>query len=227
MPVKRKPVAKPKRRYVRKARRYVKRRPILRTLTPNHIIRKLNYYHKSTIANGTIDFTGGTLLRATSLYDPWYSAGGGQPRGFDQYMLLYQKYLVLGAKITVSFFSRSGSLVPCQVGVCLSNETSIKSSLQDYYELPGSTIRTLAPKDAGKAICHITKFYSAKKWFHLRDVQDYEELKATSSTNPSKNCYFHIFIQNTDPGYLADTTDVIINVQYVAKFMESVDPGSS
>ena len=42
-------------------------------------------------------------FRANGLYDPDVTGTGHQPYGFDQYMVLYQRYKVLRSRITVSF----------------------------------------------------------------------------------------------------------------------------
>ncbi|AXH76423.1 MAG: putative capsid protein [Circoviridae sp.] len=40
---------------------------------------------------------------ANGMYDPQVALGGHQPRGFDQYMDLYEKFTVLGSTISVNF----------------------------------------------------------------------------------------------------------------------------
>lgn len=50
-----------------------------------------------------LDYLAGTLgtqyCRCNSIYDPDASGVGGQPRGFDQYALLYDQYTVNSSKI--------------------------------------------------------------------------------------------------------------------------------
>jgi len=48
----------------------------------------------------------GFSIRANGMYDPDYSLGGQQPRGFDQYMALYEKFTVTSAKLSVTFCFR-------------------------------------------------------------------------------------------------------------------------
>lgn len=56
-----------------------------------------------TLAHGALD-TIYDLYRGNGLYDPEVAVGGHQPRMFDQMCLFYQSYLVLGSKISITFF---------------------------------------------------------------------------------------------------------------------------
>ena len=69
---------------------------------PQQIKTTLRYAMRTEFAlptNGTYT----CKLRANDLFDPEFALGGHQPRGFDDFMNIYDKFTVTGSKITASF----------------------------------------------------------------------------------------------------------------------------
>lgn len=63
---------------------------------------KLRYAFVVTMVNATNGF-GVWNLRGNSVYDPEYTTGGTQPRYFDQFGTIYDKYFVHGSSINATF----------------------------------------------------------------------------------------------------------------------------
>lgn len=72
-----------------------------RTLKPTVRV-KLRYAFHVTLATGTGGFAVWNI-RGNSAYDPEYASGGTQPRYFDQFSTIYDKYHVTGSTINVTF----------------------------------------------------------------------------------------------------------------------------
>lgn len=78
-------------------------------MQPNKLVRRLRY--RTTIAlASTGDFTtaefGGTWFRCRGAYDPVWQTGGGQPRGYDQFLTdtgPYHRYSVISSRIRMSW----------------------------------------------------------------------------------------------------------------------------
>ena len=68
-------------------------------------------------AGGAANFASSYKFNLNSLYDPNESGLGHQPMGFDELMSIYEKYTVVGAKITVCFLG--DTTVPSVVGLRL------------------------------------------------------------------------------------------------------------
>lgn len=68
---------------------------------PNSIITKLRYCD-TTVLTGTSGIKAGVVFAANGLYDPDVTNAGHQPMFFDQFAAIYDQYVVLGSKITVT-----------------------------------------------------------------------------------------------------------------------------
>lgn len=122
------PAARYKRKYTRYARRTpMRRRPtsmrrrykrvyrksraskMSRPISSNRLMVKLPYYvdyvlHNSATSSATYQEA---LFNLNSIYDPEAATGGHQPRGYDQYQSLYNKYLVHGVSYIIGFYPTS------------------------------------------------------------------------------------------------------------------------
>jgi len=69
---------------------------------PQEMRTKLRYVETFDLEPTNQTAVGFSIL-ANGMYDPEVSVGGHQPRGFDQYTELYQKFTVKASKISVTF----------------------------------------------------------------------------------------------------------------------------
>lgn len=138
--------------------------------------------------------------RANSLYDPDVTATGHQPTPFDQFMLVYQKWMVIGAKIEVevipAFSTTVQSYQPPVVALYLDDATSL---VTDYNAVGqnGGTVKFINIAQPMKI--KFTKKFSARKTEPGRKGMLHDEdYVGTNSTNPSKQWYFHLVAYNLD-----------------------------
>lgn len=68
---------------------------------------ELTYCEELTVPNRQASTTP-FIFRLNSCYDPNYTGVGHQPRGFDQWMNIYNNYTVIGARVKVEPLFRSG-----------------------------------------------------------------------------------------------------------------------
>ena len=92
----------PKRQLARRRRRAPRKKYPLYQPVPDSKVVKMRYVDQFTIDPG-LGTAGHISLRANGLFDPYVPVGGHQPYSFDQYMEFYNRYTVLGSKITVTF----------------------------------------------------------------------------------------------------------------------------
>lgn len=107
-----------KRKRTRAARRYSRRRlvPRYRNPFPKTVIRRLRYVAYHNIYGNSIQNTMFQTYRPNSIYDPDYTSTGGQPYGHDQLALVYNKYRVLGCRLTATVTPRNLQITPATSG---------------------------------------------------------------------------------------------------------------
>lgn len=187
----RKFVARRKRPY--KKRYFTNRQRLTQTLQPNRMLVKLRFAindgdsHVMTSTTGSVtDYT----YRANGMYDPYASAGGAQPRGYDQYMSLYRNFTVIGSKIHVTFFhSQTGTVNPVKCAIILNDATTSISGTAQIGESPRS-INKMLLGDSGPIT--LRKGFSAKKFFGIKNPLDEDDLSGTASADPAQAANFHI-----------------------------------
>lgn len=230
MPNKRKSACKRKRTYKRKS---TINRPILSGFPVKKMV-KLRYVDTGV----NLDAPGGgiaqTVYRANSILDPYQPTGGHQPMGMDQWSVIYNKYTVLGAKITMEWSPlTAANIVPGRYGVLLSSDTAGTSdftSINNLMEskLVGRNIRTFGvvynANDVKKN--SITKTFSAKKFFGKVNVVDGSANTGETGdgiltgTNPGNEVFFipwaAAMASGQDPGVATFT----IIIDYIVMFSD-------
>ncbi|AXH75925.1 MAG: putative capsid protein [Cressdnaviricota sp.] len=203
-------------------RRYSSRLPT--TLVPSTKVVTLRYCQDVTI-DGTIGGPGTYQFRANSIFDPDYTGVGHQPLGRDQWAQYYDHYIVIGAKITATFHSRgSGSTATSYVGVALTDAVNqIDTDYQTAVERNNYHLTFLGQADSGRPVVHMSKTYSPKRFFGIKDIGDNQlRLGAKQEANPTEDIYFVLMsyaatpVLGTDP--LAVGVSVVIS--YIVRFTE-------
>jgi len=167
--------------------------------------------------------TASHLFNANGLFDPNQTGTGHQPYGFDQWMAIYNHYIVESSKITVKFISSNISTTSTSIfigGVALKDDTSVETDVNTIREAKSSRY-TLVPAQEERSV---TNYFNKKTIF--RNSED-GVLRGTASANPSETCVFQIFVQPVD--YTSDTVQVkcMVTVDYVARLFELKDFGGS
>lgn len=163
---------------------------------PQSIIRKLRYQYNGTLTPAAAGAADVQVFRLNSLYDPDFTGAGNQPRYFDQYMALYDKYLVLGARIKVTAFNTSTS-EQHRFGICVKTNSSQNGTGQGYIENEKLQRNALFDiEGSGKSVRTMTLNWSAKKWFSKPNVTTEYDLTGGDSSNPTTLAYLHVYADN-------------------------------
>lgn len=211
------------RRRVRR-RRYNPRKAILSGF-PSQKLVKLRYIDTNVTLDAGVGLTQEYVYRANSVFDPDHTGIGHQPMGFDQWAGIYNRYTVLGAKITVVYNpSAAGSVTAGYVGITLSgdtnplsNYTSINNILESKLTGARTTI-TGMNQMLGKET-RISKNFSAKKFFGVKDVQDGASLSALVGANPAKDAYFSVWQASID-GNNPASASLTVKIDYIVLMRE-------
>jgi hypothetical protein len=148
-----------------------------------------------------------------------------QPMGWDQWASLYNHYVVLGSKITVTFCP-STIATPVVCGVYLTDApASPYSSYSQFIEARKGTQKMMTPYAGPVSV--ISKF-SAKQFFNVVDVKDnLDRLGNTISLNPLEEASYVIWAQTVDKASSSPTIYATVTVDYTVSFSEPKDLPSS
>lgn len=217
----RRPYSSKRKRRGRGRRRY----RIGRTLQPSSIVRKLksSMFFALNPAAGAIS----TLYcHLNSAYDPMGSISGTrQPLGFDQYMALYNRYTVIGWKVTLEAVSTDNTN-PLVIGFTPSVTSTALTTVYHYKELPGTVQRILTPDIDKTALA--TKG-SVKRWLcpsggKLVTEADYS---GTASTDPSRILSGHFYAQAMDESADPANVNFVVTLTQIVVFHNPITPSRS
>lgn len=204
--------------------RYTKKKPGMYRMstapTPESKIVKLKYSAEPRSIDGGVGTLGIHVFSANGCYDPDITSGGHQPMGFDQWMLFYEHYEVLGSKITVTFWNSGEAIATNQyvVGIYTDSDTSSTTSLTQMLEQPGTRYSNLGI--LSKDHVNVTKYWSAKKFFGNRYITSGGAIQGNATTNPAEQAFWHVFAGASDnltnPGIIYFNT----MITFIVKFTE-------
>lgn len=142
------------------------------------------------------------IFRANSIFDPEYAVGGHQPLGHDQWAYFYDHYSVISSTIKISIggvVPSSTIMEPAVAGVYLDDDTTSVTSWQNIAE-QGRCRYRLVNVDPRAPNGRVTLYssYSARKFFHVKDVNGDRELGAAFGSNPVEDAYFLFFLSSLD-----------------------------
>lgn len=224
----------PRKHYAKKAtkrkpyRKVYRKRPRRRALVLNYVpsgmptqrVAKLKYCQVNALTS-TTGILNEQRFSANNIYDPDITGGGHQPMGHDQWLALFNHYVVLGSKITMKFCDSDNTVTPAHVGLYLSDGKTLSYSTgYEYIEARKGQYRMMVPNQ-GKALILRNKF-SAKKFFNVKDVKDNTmRLGAAMGASPTEQAYYHIWFQTIDAS--TNTMRYIVEIEYIVLFSEPKD----
>ncbi len=135
------------------------------------------------------------VFTANGLFDPDITGTGHQPRGFDQFMALYDKYVVVSSSITLkarNSLNRRMSILGIRIS---ESPTDYDATNTGIVEKKGGIFRFVRPMEAGSIT--MKQAFNTKKWFRYRgdlgaETDDAGDFQALATANPTKQAYFQI-----------------------------------
>lgn len=129
-------------------------------------------------------------FRANGLFDPDYTSTGGQPRGFDEFMSLYNTYGVISSKLTINV-NNPLNFYNTAVGIRVDDNPALfNTSLKDIFEEKGGAKR-LTPGD--KRNMRMTYSVNPRKYFSRSGtMENNPDLLGNSGADPTKVLYYTI-----------------------------------
>jgi hypothetical protein len=222
--------------------RYRRRRQYIpRTITPDSKMVKLRYSEVFQLNPGS-GATAMAHIKANDIYAPSTGSGAHQPLGFDQIMQLYERFCVVGSKISCAFQLNQDGTNTGIVGVALRN-TDTDESVQDTTAV--QTNEGLLERNrtkwtysgnqlTGAPVARVQQKFGTKKFFHVSTInsnagnqRDEGTLWGTASASPTTLAYYNIFCAAFDDRNTNINCTVRIVVEYTAVFQGRVLLGQS
>lgn len=188
---------------------------------PTQWKRTLNYVDRIQLNPGTGGLTNTHVYRANGIYDPDFTATGHQPMGYDEIMQGYEKWTVIGSKITATFNPGGGTFTqPCIVGIELSDTSGTTAGVGTIIERGRAKYKTVAANGmGGPAVVTVTNGFSAKKFFGLSQLKGEDNYQGSVGSDPTRQAYYMLFGADTgtdDPG----TIEVLVKIEYYVIFQQ-------
>lgn len=165
------------------------------------------------------------VLRANSPFDPEAAAGGGQPRGFDELMELYDHFVVKHAKVTL-WCNNTGNQTS-QMTIVVRDSLTAITSQEDIYESNDCAMILLAPAGTGGSTNMLSMTVDIGKFLGRKSVMSDPELKGSASANPVEQAFFHL---HSAPINVTDDQGTIqcrFRIEYDTTLIEPRQPAKS
>jgi len=184
---------------------------------PNSIITKLRYVDNITLT-GTLGARALNVFAANGIFDPDISGTGHQPMYHDNYFNLYDQYVVLGSKITVTF-SPTSSTVPAVVGIMGNDDSTVTTSVLALQEC-NNAISTLLGT-TGSNPHTLTAAYSPLEMYGV-DAKDDGSSSTSFGANPAELWCWAVWVASAD-GASTTACATRIEIEYTIKCSELKD----
>ena len=179
---------------------------------------KTRYVETRIEINGGIGGTPAThVFSMNGLYDPDITGSGHQPIGFDEMMLMYDHYCVIGARARVTF-SNNDTTNSQIVILQLKDEATLSSNTSEMIENGMSRWTELGPRGSSKDTRTLSINCSPSRFFGRKVLQG-DKYQGDNGSNPSDQVYLHITVE---PSVSADLGAVrgTVELEYIVVYTE-------
>ncbi len=191
------------------------------TLGGNHPLGrnlKVNFKYSDVIVRApTIEDN--YAFSCNNLFDPDTTGTGHQPLGYDQIMVLYKHYLVIGASITYNIINTSTTVPFFFVAGITRIATTFTGGVDDFLEQSSAKVYTLGIQGSGKETATIRLNVSPNKWLGIPNPMSDDRLWGQDTASPAEQCKFSWYAisvnGSSDPAYT-----VVVKLNYVAILRE-------
>lgn len=234
-----------KRRTISRSKRYRRKRMIKRKLSRvpyrNRLTRsvnpfkqmpsmwKLRYSENITLSTDNTGGLGTYAFAANSIYDPNVSGVGHQPLLHDQLAPFWQRYTVLGARITVKAVASSSSNAGGQLfGCVLDDNNSLQGPGTTLIENGKGSYRWINQNtNTSTKSSTLSVNFSAKKFFGKKNIVDDDFVSATFGNNPANLAYFILWTETPNVASFQSTLGVNVVIDYIVRCHEPQDIAQS
>ena len=180
------------------------------------------YASKHTMNPGSGGAAAAYFYSANGLFDPDRSLGGHQPYGFDEYMELYDHFVVLRSRIMVTFMTYGSTNtqsdnVICAVG--LRDTTTSTTDMMLKIEMGRGEWSVVGNSAGGNSSATLTMSCDVGAYLGRRDVLSDPDLKGSSTADPTEECFYEINVASLD-GADPPPLDALVVIEYDVAYIE-------
>lgn len=218
-----------------KGRKLFKRRKVTRKRRRPRIARGIfgKTYKQSMRYVDTISLDPGLsamayhTFSASGCYDPDITSTGHQPRYFDQIMLHFNHYTVIGAKLKATFQAQdTANLGQAYVGVVqTAGPTPTITDINTILEMKDAKMRVQTQLPGRPRV--VTSGINNSKWLGQKVLQE-DANSGTASANPAEQVYWQVMAGSNNEGVVNPSViRVLIEIEYIVVFHEPKDIAGS
>lgn len=162
--------------------------------------------------------TGSYLFRANDLYDPDYTGTGHQPLGFDQMMVFYDHFKVLGSSIRVAYTPTGTASI---VGLGIVDQTGFSGTSEALMEQRGFKWRSMAAAGSEGAVV-MSKKVDLPKYFgqSFRGYMAENKYEGSGSASPTEDVFWQLFVGPANGSDDIPSTYVNVEIHYRVAYYE-------
>jgi hypothetical protein len=160
------------------------------------------------------------------MYDPDITGTGHQPKAFDQWMLIYNHYNVVGSKVSAKLVSTHGADNYIWGITTTPTDDQLDGKLLSYclenrYNTGYRTIGSQYSNSGQRALSNVaqTSRYSQKAQFGKNSSQK-ANLTGNASANPTEQQCFELWIAPVNNVATNQTASFIVTIDYLALLTE-------
>lgn len=166
-------------------------------ITPRSQMVRLRY----AISDG-ITSTAGSIglkeFRANGIYDPDYTGVGTQPRGFDQWMAMFDHWVVLASKVNATFVPITALSNTVGVGLRLQDDFTAPANLDALYESRIKRSGWLVPGQ-GNGV-RISMYVNIKRHFNLKSIIGLSRFQGNPVQDPTEQLAWQLTAMDFNSG---------------------------
>lgn len=186
----------------------------------------MRYVYEIEVVTPATGFSKSLPFVANGMYDPYYPIGGHQPKGFQEWMAVYNNYNVLGSKISVKMAGTGQDNFIWGVTRTPQPNEMDNQTLTYILENRYNKGYTITGTENGGYANNPTRIntirtarYSQKKE-HGKNATSTAELIGTAATNPDQITCFEVWVCPVQGQASSKTVDFICTIDYIALLTE-------
>ncbi len=201
------------------------------TLIPDRTCVTLKYNEDTRIPLSGAGAVNTRLFRCNSIYDPNQATAPGQqhPLGYKEYEQFYQKYVVIGSKITVTFKSLNGDDITNSLNnhaTCVvTTIASPAGAISDPQELLCNNRSSYQQIMTQQPMKKITKKFNPKRFFGINKILDNSTYGANFGDNPSQEAFWQVSVYNPTQPAIDSTIFLNVSIKYICVMRERLNIG--
>ena len=200
-----------------------------RYIAPGSKVKKvLRYYETFQLNPGSGGTAASRQYRMNGLFDPTIIVGGHQPRGFDQYMAMYDHFTV--TKCTAKVYFDNNSEQSGLLGVLHVRDTdTVYTDPRDIMEYGMKSVAKLMAANSGgggSVTASTTISCDIAKFLNMKNIEDERSCAGTIGSDPAEQVALNVSIFPMNSGDAAPV-NCAIELEYEVIFHEPKNPSLS